>query len=816
MGSFQQSLAVLLTAAATLFSSCFAELQSRLFETAPSFLLPEPSQLSQVGGIAAAILLPEGYVAASLTVTLDGADVSSSFHVGGAVAKANVTVADVGAHSFVAHLQVQTPTGTTADEAQVEFQTVDWPDAERCEVLNQLSCLLPYPSSRFLAPADTATGVRLEFPQQGMPDFFNFDSRKRAQLDPAPFRALDGYSPAVQILMHFPGGVDPGQSNAPQLLGDTRTTDLVALAPDSATILLDADTGERVLHWVELDSRAVDRNGDPLESQLLFLRPGAHLRAGHRYVVAVRNMVHADGTAIEAEPAFAALRDATATTIPAIESRRAEFARIFGDLRGAGLSEDELGALQLAFEFRVASLENTTGEMLSMRDQAFAWLASQSGPSFAVDPSRSEEHDCSQPGQAVWRLVRGTYQAPLFLTDDPGANPRNVGFLRLDAKGVPESSGVEAAPFSIGIPCAAQNPEGTRVVLIGHGLGQSGVEIIDLLIDALAELNVSLPGVIGATDWHGLASSDFDRVLQLEGFLGTIFRDFDRFRALPDRLRQAQVNTLVLARMMRDGAFNTDPWFQRADGSGVFPGRAQPLHYYGVSLGGIMGTLLGATTPDIERMNVDVGASNFSMLLSRATPFRELEDLLFAISQPNVTTQALALSMLGELWTRGEPAGYAAYVTGRNQPVLRGSIAKKILMTVARFDHQVSNQASEIMARTLEIPSLVGSAEFGKPLIPDLPGPLESALVYYDAGGLVPGVHDDSIPPLENRRVFIDSCDPHSERLRTPASLDQLFAFLDANGTIENFCDGLCDGKDSQGVDLPYEIPRGAAHACTP
>jgi hypothetical protein len=816
VGSFQSTLAALLAAAATVFSSCFAELKSTLFETAPSFLSPEPSQLSQVGTVPAAILLPEGYVAGSLAVTLDGADVSASFRVEGAVARANVAVADVGAHALEAQVQVQTAAGATTDGAQVEFQTVDWPDADRCEVLNQLACLLPYPSSRFLAPADTATGVRVEFPAEGMPEFFNFDLRKRTQLDPAPFRALDGYSPAAQVLMHFPGGVDLGQSNVPQLLSDTRSTDLVSLAPDSATILLDADTGERALHWVELDSRAIDRNGDPLDSQLLFLRPGAHLRAGHRYVVAVRSLVHRDGTPVEAEPAFAALRDGTATTIPAIESRRAEFARILGDLRGAGLSEDEIGALQLAFEFRVASVENTTGELLSMRDQAFAWLASQSGPTFAVDSSRSEEHDCSEPGQAVWRVVRGTFQSPLFLTDDPGARPRNVGFLRLDANGVPQSSGTEAAPFSIGIPCAARVASDLRTVLIGHGLGQSGTEIIDLLIGALAELNVSLPGVIGATDWHGLAGPDFDRVLQLEGFLGSIFRDFDRFRALPDRLRQAQVNTLVLARMMRDGAFNIDPWFQREDGGGVFPGRTEPLHYYGVSLGGIMGTLLGATTPDIERMNVDVGASNFSMLLSRATPFRDLEDLLLAISQPNVTTQALALSMLGELWTRGEPAGYAAHVTGLNQPLLPGSIAKKILMTVARFDHQVSNQASEIMARTLGIPSLIGSAEFGKPLIPDLPGPLASALVYYDAGGLVPGIHDDYIPPLENRRVFIDQCDPHSDRLRTPASLDQLFAFLDANGSIENFCDGRCDGKDARGDDFPYEIPGGAAHACVP
>jgi hypothetical protein len=229
-----------------------------------------------------------------------------------------------------------------------------------------------------------------------------------------------------------------------------------------------------------------------------------------------------------------------------------------------------------------------------------------------------------------------------------------------------------------------------------------------------------------------------------------------------------------------------------------------------------MGLFFSALSPDVERLNVDVGASNFSMLLSRAQPFKEFEDLLLALTQPDVTVQAIGFGLLGELWTRGEPAGYLSHVTGANEAPLPGSIPKKILMTVARFDHQVSNQASEIAARTLRLPSLVGSAEPGKPGIPDLAGPLESALVYYDAGGLVPGVHDPYIPPLDNRRVEIDQCDPHSERLATPASIDQLFAFLQPGGVIENFCDGACDGRDSLGERYPYEIPRGAAEPCIP
>jgi hypothetical protein len=237
-----------------------------------------------------------------------------------------------------------------------------------------------------------------------------------------------------------------------------------------------------------------------------------------------------------------------------------------------------------------------------------------------------------------------------------------------------------------------------------------------------------------------------------------------------------------------------------------------------VSLGGIMGLFFGSLTPDVERLNIDVGASNFSMLLARAEPFRPFEDTLLSFLQPNKSTQAQIIQLIGELWTRGEPAGYVAHVTGLNPhaPPLPGSIPKKIMLTLARFDHQVSNQASEIAARTMRLPNLIGSAEFGKPGIPDLPGPLDSAVIYYDPGGLVPGVDDAFIPPLADLFVGINQCDPHAETLTIPAQLDQLAAFFQPDGQLTNLCDGLCDGHDSHGNFLPYEIPHGNAAPCHP
>jgi hypothetical protein len=816
-------LAAFIAAHVAAFGSCFAELRATLSHT-PQWIAPAPSQLSQIGDVAALLALPPHYVPGSLVATLDGQDVSGAFSAGASKAQATLHISATGSHALHASVHLKLLGVDTARDADVSFTTVDLPNADQCEVLNALDCLLPYPSSRFEAPANTPTGLRLEFPEGLTPSIFNLDLNEIAPMDPAPYRALDGFSPAVQVLMHFPGNVDPVQSNASRLLPETRTSDLTSLAPNSPTLLIEADTGEQLLHFIELDTRAVDpSSGDPLPDQLVFLRPSEHLKHGKRYIVAVRHLVHPDGSAVTAEPAFAALRDGTPTTIAAIESRRPQFAKIFADLRRAGLSRRDLSQLVLAFDFTVASQENTTGEMLSMRDQAFAWLAGQTAPTFSVDTANSQEFDCSVSGQFLWRRVRGTFQVPLFLSSDPAVNPGTVGYLQLDPNGVPQSQGLENAPFTILVPCAAQATTGDplRPVLIGHGLGQTGDGILQLVADQAGEEvlgSASFRNLLGATDWEGLAAQDFNGVFQLSGFLGSIFRDFDHFRALPDRLRQAQANTLVLARMMREGLFNSSSWFQRSDGSGVFPGPSEPEFYWGVSLGGIMGLFVAALTPDIERFNTDVAASNFSMLLSRSTDFEPLEKTLFGIFQPNVRVQEQLLGLIGELWTRGEPAGYVAHVTGLNPsaPPLPGSFPKKIMLTLARFDHQVSNQASEITARTMRLPSLIGSAEPGKPLIPDLPGPLDSAVIVYDPGGLVPGVDNAEIPPLAPGFVQDDQCDPHAETLTIPAQLDQLAAFLKPDGQLVNLCDGLCDGHDSRGNFLPYEIPRGAAQPCMP
>jgi hypothetical protein len=124
----------------------------------------------------------------------------------------------------------------------------------------------------------------------------------------------------------------------------------------------------------------------------------------------------------------------------------------------------------------------------------------------------------------------------------------------------------------------------------------------------------------------------------------------------------------------------------------------------------------------------------------------------------------------------------------------------------------VSNTATEIAARTLKLPSLVGSILPGRPAIPDLEGPLASALVYYDSAAF--DVSNPAevafIPPLTNVQPVPNRCDPHGRQAFTPAAIDQLFEFLRPGGQVLNFCNSLCDAGE------PNELPFGGARPCNP
>jgi hypothetical protein len=775
----------------------------------------------------------------SLGVSIDGVATldlaGGGLTLDGARARGSVDGLDAGRHEIEAHavwrvlgfLSIPLHASTW-----LERVALDRPDA--CEILNQIECVLPFPSSRYLEPASTPTGVRVVYPAGVLPEV-------RGSLDPVAFGGQDGFSPAVQVLMHFPGGVDPALSGASRLLESTRTHDETSLQPSSPTLLLDASDGMKpVLHWIERDARAA-RGANP-EREVLFLRPAVTLQAEHRYIVAMRRLRHADGTLVEAEPVFAALRDRRPSDIPAVEARRAGTEEIFAKLARRGVRRSEL---VLAFDFVVQSDQDLAGPLLAMRDRAFDWLALQHDPTFTVFPfagpgddsagSFSIEHDCGDPNVRNWRELRGTFEVPLFLSLDPLLQPiRGSRLVDDDGDGLPDAHGTMQAPFAITIPCAALDPAAPplRPIVTGHGLFGNGRQIVNVP-QALGESELSqgrpdFLRISGATDWLGLSSHDFPSSSPFNNFIVTsVLLAPSSFGRLPDRLRQGVTNTLVLGRMLREARFNAHDAFRTPDGRGVLPGSGEPLDYFGISLGGVMGTLFAAVSPDVTRVALDVPAANFSILIQRSTAIGLIELVLNLLNRDPMA-QAIFFGLAEELWDSAEPAGYLRHVT-RN-PLPGSGRAKDLLYTVAKYDGVVSNEASEIAIRTLGLPNLhdartrSGSAVADQPGIRDVAGPLSArdrgfvgAAIHYDIG-MYGDLSDPAllpfVPPLANATAR-SGCDPHGRSVRAAAEAQQIATWLD-DGVIENSCDGLCDGLASAGGFAPLELPSGTTEPCDP
>lgn len=757
------------------------------------FRLPLPGQLSAAGTIPVELTLGPDAVPGSLQLFWNGEPVA--FAASGGTVRADLPDVAAGWHDLTARLEIRCeardgrgePHGCRRSaQTGVRFEVAAFDDTPGCDPLNQGACLLPFPSQHFLEPAATDTGFRVALPAGGMPR--ELDKR----LSPEPYRTLDGFSPAAQVLMHFPSSaLDLAASGAAILAPETRTTDDRSLASDSPTVLVDLESGERLLHFVELDATA-----RPFEAERrgLFLRPLANLQPGRRYAVAVRGLRNEDGTAVGAEPAFAALRDGRPTDIAAVAGRRDAIEALLTRLAALGVAREDL---ILAFEFTVASRANTVDEGVAMRDAALAWLEARRAVGetlFEIDAV--EERDCASGGVFA-RIVDGRFAVPLFLSGDLVADPVSQGQLVIGASGLPEIQGVVDAPLSLSIPCVvAENlPDPPRALIVGHGgfgyARRSVTGMIDDMLDGLRSVGEDHALVPVATDQWGWSRNEFLPDV-ISGFFTNQWLDKDDWAALPDRSLQGTMNSVLLASLIRNGDLR-HPALTLPDGSPLFPGGA-PVAYAGVSAGSDIGPMLAALSPDVDAIHLAVGGTNPAIMFPRNSSWFLLDLGLESLQGPDPLDLWVTLGLLNELYARGLAAAYAPYT-------LSGELAdgepNRVLMSSVLYDANVAEIASTYLARTIGISSLEGTILPARAGIEDTTGSQDSGLIFYDTGLYDPDVEADRafIPPVTNEWVPGGPCVVHGKLWDIPAASVQARRFLEL-GTIEPLCDGPCDAGD--------------------
>lgn len=643
--------------------------------------------------------------------------------------------------------------------------------ASPCDAMDADYCIYPFPNDYFsVGDATSRTGRRLAFTSEALPV-----NSQGAGVDPAKWNVVDGFSVGPTILL-FDDQLDLALSGAPPVTDIARSID-----PASPALLLDAETGERQLFWLERD-----QHGPTPAERAIIGHVGANLENGHRYLVAMRSLKDGSGAALPAEDVFAGYRDKTGTGQLPVEARRSHMEALFSELAGFGVARSDL---YLAWDFTTQSSEATSEKLLHMRDDAFAALGGDA-PQFSIDT-------VDEPLNAnTFRRIDGTFQVPLYLTEAgiPGSE------LSLGPDGLPERVGEFTASFRCIIPFAATTDGGTlavpaRAALYGHGLLGSANETSASHVQAFAnEHNF----VVCGTDWTGFAEDDAVFVAF------QVLKDFSKFPRFIDRQHQGVLNFMVLGKLLlAEDGFASDAAFRVGGESVIDP---SGLFYDGNSQGGILGGVLAAFETDITRFVLGVPGINYSTLLDRSTDFEDFRTLLAAYYTNGLDrTTLIVLSQI--LWDQTDPSGHVRHTLADPYP---GTPAKKILYQVAFGDHQVAPVSVEIAARSngasihtpvLEPGKVVPEVTpyFGIPSIPAYPFD-GSAVVIWDSGNPPPPI--GNVPPplivdTDPEWADLSACaqdhdsDPHECPRRQPAARLQKSEFLKNDGAVVDVCGGL-------------------------
>lgn len=675
--------------------------------------------------------------------------------------------------------------------------SIETPNADRCEILDAENCMFPWPSSVFtVADESTDTSRRINMAMESMPA-----NKLGVVVDPTEWNRNDGFSPSQSIITQV-AGLDLEQSGVPALSDLEQSLEI-----DSPVVVIRASTGEPHLIFGELDVHAKE----PAE-QTFIVRPMVQFERGERYIVAFRNLKDADGALIEASEVFRAFRDGTPTNNEAIEGRRPSMEDIFAVLEEAGIPREEL---YLAWDFNVSSVRDITERVLHIRDESFAELAN-AAPTFTVTEVVDFE-PCSaggcEAGQSdeISREITGSFQVPNYLDSDDGG-PGSSFYYDTPDDGLPDRMGgnnlLDAVllcrvPRSVVVDFEQEPATVARPYFFGHGLLGDVSEIREAQNDAMMNEHQMM---LCATNWIGFSSEDTGSAIQA-------LQEWSQMAVLIDRQVQSYLNAMYLARLLKHPqGLASHPAF-RAGGQPIF--NTSTVYFDSDSMGAVMGGGLMGVIQDVTRGVLGVPGMSYSMLLRRSKNW-ELYGAFMTGSYPGAKDQAFLLSMVQMVWDRSESSGYAYHIS---ENLLPNTPSHDVLLHVAYGDHSVSMWTGELLGRTLgaslRVPTLEAgrhpdeNAYVGFEAIPagEYTG---NAMVVWDNGPIGGGAENGGTapPPTTNTSPTEPEygTNPHWVPRREPAARQQKSDFLMPDG-VGKFVDS-CDPSLSCAAD-GYQLDGG-------
>lgn len=426
---------------------------------------------------------------------------------------------------------------------------------------------------------------------------------------------LDGFSsrPAVEIFVSAP--IDPLS-----LPAETDTiTDALYVVDDGGAVQ------PFEWRWDETRLRVV---GAP--------RPGHPLASGGRFAVVVTRDLHAVDGPLERAPGFDRLLSARMSALPERwrTTREAAEAAV-----SAGVPRRELLAVMA---FRVAhhrdallaaraQLEELAAPTLTFPDPSVVFVGAAALDDVLGSPTLDEGGVDELPGwdnptgmahATIGVLGTGALTTTRFRRVDlPGdaANGPESGTFELGDDGEPVVQDTpNTIPVTIALPSSPMPSTGYPVLLYGHGLGASRVQMT-MMMETAARAGYATIAIDASSHGSRYDPVDAERDLAtvLSGFTGTatgadgfgdveglqttfrLFHTFTNILAMRDEIAQTVLDWGEVVRMIRDPELDLSPLLGGVAGTAP---RLDPdrIVYFGESFGGIIGGLLAGVEPHLR------------------------------------------------------------------------------------------------------------------------------------------------------------------------------------------------------------------------
>jgi hypothetical protein len=611
-----------------------------------------------------------------------------------------------------------------------------------CDNLDESACIFPFPSDFFRKEGGPyGQKAHLDF-GPSMPK--NDDTGER--MNPDAFKVNDGY-PVVPAIAFTLG--DLTLAGAPPLddIG-------LSLKKESRTLIIDAESGELMPHWAELDWIAEDAG-----RRIVQLRVANALKHDRRYVVVVRGLVDTAGKTLPASRGFAALRDGTKSPVVGIDERRPHFdQKVFPVIEKAGIPKAEV---QLAWDFTTTTEAGSTSWLLTMRDRLYEAIGTQ-GPEYVVD---NVVKDVDGGAGAIETILEATAKIPSFVLPQEIGKPRR---LRLDAQGKPAIEGFESVKFRVQVPRIART-SATKMAVMQYGHGFLGADR-EASNGWLREWANRAGFLILSSDMQGMNTPAG------VNWFTALPRDATNLAYVAEEPLQGVINHYALQRLMK-GRLLSDPNLQKAGTTEAIYDPAR-LYYHGNSQGGTMGNLVLLPSQDVTRGVLGVPGVAIGFILARAIQWQEMSPAITrGYSDPAAFATIMCLAQVG--WDKTDGINFAPlYDKLPNTP------PKQVLLQTGLEDAQVNNDVSRLLARLYQAKLVAPKARtvWG---LDEVAAPIKTANAYQEIDYGVPA-------RAKTNRPSAKETDTHGFPRKSKKIQDQGWHFLET-GEIIATCDGPCD-----------------------